>query len=220
MTNPSHAPAAANFNRLVRIYRALEFIAFGRDLERVRFCHFAALRDCRSILILGEGDGRFLAQLVAQAPTTSIHCVDASSAMLAAAAHRLPETARARVTFTCADALTYDFSGRSYDAVVTLFFLDCFSTAQVESLVARLTQTLRGPSVWVFGDFVMPAKGWPRLRARFWLAILYTFFRWQTGLEVNALPESETVLARAGFKPQQAQTFQHGLLRAVAYRRE
>lgn len=220
MTTPSHAPTPANFNRLVRIYRALEFTAFGRDLERVRFCHLAALRDCRSILILGEGDGRFLAQLVAQTPTASIHCIDASPAMLAAAAHRLPESDRNRVTFTCADALTYDFSSRHYDAVVTLFFLDCFSNAQIESLVAKLTQALRAPSRWVFGDFVLPPKGWPRLRARLWLAVLYTFFRWQTGLQVKALPDSEAVLARAGFKPQHAQTFQHGLLRAVVFRRE
>jgi ubiquinone/menaquinone biosynthesis C-methylase UbiE len=92
--------SAANFDRLARIYRALEFVAFGRDLERARYCFLDQLASCRDILVLGEGDGRCLARLVHVAPAARIHCVDASAAMLACAARRLTDPAtRARVQF-------------------------------------------------------------------------------------------------------------------------
>ena len=84
---------AANFDPLARLYRALEYLAFGGDLERARFCLLDHLAGRRSILILGEGDGRCLARLLPLAPEARIHCLDASPAMLARAGARIANTA-------------------------------------------------------------------------------------------------------------------------------
>ena len=125
MVVPSVKSHPAGFDRLAPFYRALEFLAFGRDLERARFCFLGELRDCRSILVLGEGDGRFLARLAGIAPHARIHCVDSSPAMLALAAARIPGAgAGARVSFERADVLGARFDPAAYDAVATLFFLD------------------------------------------------------------------------------------------------
>lgn len=214
-----NATRAANFDRLARIYRALEFVAFGRDLERARFCFLDRLRDRRSILVLGEGDGRCLERLVRVAPNAAIHCVDASPAMLAAAARRLPESDRPRVTLTCADIFSLNFDRERYDAVTTFFFLDCFNTEQVETIVERVTPGLRPNATWLFADFVLPSGPIARLRARAWLAVLYTFFRWQTGLATRQLPESEAAIQRSGFHRVDAREWQHGLLRSAVYER-
>ena len=64
----------SGFDRLARSYRTLELLAFGRDLERARFAWLPALADRKSILVLGEGDGRCLARLAALAPAARIHC--------------------------------------------------------------------------------------------------------------------------------------------------
>ena len=210
-------PAAANFDRLARGYRALEFVAFGRDLERARFSFLERLRDRRSILVLGEGDGRCLERLVALAPHAAIHCLDASPAMIAAASARLPVVARSRVTLTCADIFAFDFDARRYDAVTTFFFLDCFTAEQVRTIVARVTPRLEPGALWLFADFVLPARGWPRRRAQAWLALLYAFFRWQTGLRARALPPSELVIEGAGFARTDAREWQHGLLRSAVW---
>ncbi|MDB6167860.1 MAG: SAM-dependent methlyltransferase [Verrucomicrobia bacterium] len=206
--------AAANFDPLARVYRALEIVAFGGDLERARFCLLPRLAGCRSILILGEGDGRCAERLLTVAPSARIHCVDSSPAMIAQAKARVAgKGGGERVTFECADVLGREFPVAGHDAVVTLFFLDCFEPEQAEAVVGRIAAALQPGARWLFADFVRPEKGLARLRARLWLAVLYAFFRWQTGLRVRALPPSEMLIEKAGFEGIAAATFQHGLLR-------
>lgn len=213
--------ARRNFDGLARIYRVLEFLAFGRDLERARFCHLAELRDCREILVLGEGDGRCLAQLVRLAPASHVHCIDASAGMLTRAAARLTDdSVRARVSFEHADALTCVLPAAHYDAVVTLFFLDCFTPENAAALITRISASLRPDARWVFADFSLPVRGWARWRAQLWLTGLYAFFRWRTGLAARALPPSEALLVTAGWRERHRTTLQHGLLTSAVFRRE
>ncbi len=210
--------AAPDFDGLARWYRALEFLAFGRDLERARCCLLDRLAGCRDILVLGEGDGRCLAQLVRAAPLARIRCVDASGAMLARAAARLTDPAdRARVTLEQGDAFALDLPAGRYDAVVTLFFLDCFLPDQVERLVARIRGALQPGARWLWADFAVPA-GWRRGPARAALRLLYLFFRWQTGLKARALPPTEAILERAGFRREVEREFRGGFVRVALFR--
>ncbi|HVU32418.1 MAG TPA: class I SAM-dependent methyltransferase [Opitutaceae bacterium] len=213
------APPRSGFDRLARIYRGLEFLAFGGDLERTRFCLLDRLRDSQRVLILGEGDGRCLARLATLAPNARLHCVDSSPAMLAAAEARLPAAARDRVTFVCADVAEVVLPAGHFDAVTTFFFLDCFTDVQVEAIVGRIARALTPDAMWLFSDFVLPPRGWRRLRARLYVSGLYLYFRWQTGLQARALPDSEAAIERAGFQRRDVREFQHGLLRASMYHR-
>jgi ubiquinone/menaquinone biosynthesis C-methylase UbiE len=211
--------APANFDRLVRIYRPLEFLSFGRDLERARTGFADRLSGCREILVLGEGDGRYLEQLVRAAPAARVRCVDASPAMLARAAARIAgHETRERVTFEQADALGLTLPTAHYDAVATLFFLDCFTPAEAASLVARIQPSLRPGALWAWADFAIPPRGWAHWRARGWLALLYLFFRWQTGLSARSLPPAEAILQQAGFDREAERDFQGGLVRSAIFR--
>jgi ubiquinone/menaquinone biosynthesis C-methylase UbiE len=211
-------PLRRSFDRLARGYRVLEFVAFGRDLERARFCFLEELRDCRSLLVLGEGDGRCLARLVRLAPEARIHCVDSSGAMLALASSRLAGTGCAeRVVFELADAFALGLPPAHYDAVVTFFFFDCFPAGQVSLLVERLRPSLRPGARWLWADFALPPAGWARWRARVWVAVLYAFFRWQTGLPARELPPTESILERSGLRREGVRDFQQGLVRSAWY---
>ncbi|HEY3755073.1 MAG TPA: class I SAM-dependent methyltransferase [Opitutaceae bacterium] len=210
--------APANFDSLARVYRALERVAFGGDLARARFSLLSSLADAESILILGEGDGRCLERLSTIAPRAKFRCIDASPAMLARAASRLGPVARARVQFEQADARAVELPSGAYDAVVTLFFLDCFTADEVRGLVAHVKPSLRMGGRWLFADFCEPASGWRRWRARAWLGLLYAFFRVTTRLSARRLPPAEEIIAAAGFVPQLTASFQQGMLRAVLFR--
>jgi ubiquinone/menaquinone biosynthesis C-methylase UbiE len=207
----------ADFDRLAWVYRPLEVLAFGGALERARFHFLDRLRDCRSILLLGEGDGRCLERLLRIAPDAHFHCVDASRAMLKRAAARISSAESARVTFEQADVRTASFPRDRYDAVLTYFFLDCFTPDEVADVIVRVQPALRGGATWLFADFSVPPGRAARWRARAWLGVLYAFFRWQTGLAARSLPPSEALLRAQGFHCTDEQDFDGGLIRSAVY---
>jgi SAM-dependent methyltransferase len=211
---------SSGFDRLARWYRALEFLAFGADLERARFEFLGRLAGCQNILVLGEGDGRCAERLAGLAPQASILCVDSSPGMIERASARIAAAgASGRARFTCADARTFDLGEGKFDAVVTLFFLDCFTPAEVASLVSRIGASLRPGSQWLFSDFRVPEGGVARLRARAWVGLLYLFFRWETDLGARELPPSEEILETAGWRRVACRDRQRGLLRSAVFQR-
>jgi SAM-dependent methyltransferase len=207
------------YDQLSHIYRLVEFIAFGRALERARFQHFDRLRDCRRILLLGDGDGRGLALACRLAPHARIDSLDFSAGMLEHAARRLRPEDRARVTLRQADALTADFPADTYDAVTTLFFLDCFSGEQVRAFIERLRPALKPGALWLYADFALPPRGFYRARAQVWLSLMLFFFRWQTGLTVRALPQAEYLLRDAGFHRLAETSWQGGFILSAVFTR-
>lgn len=211
---------AGNFDRLARIYAPLERLAFGRTLERARFRHLNTLRGRKSILVLGEGDGRCLARLAPLVPDAEIHCVDASAAMLASAAKRIGDAGRStKIRWTHADARSLALPPGAYDAIVTLFFLDCFTPPEADRLIEQLSQAAQSDSVWLYADFALPAGGWRRWRARLWLGVLYFFFRRATRITARHLPDIATLLSAQGWQQTAHDEWQAGLVRSDVWTR-
>jgi Methyltransferase domain len=218
-TTPLRAnPPAPDYDGLARIYRALEYLAFGRSLEAARFCFLDRLQDCAHLLVLGEGDGRCLARTLRLMPHLRVTCVDASAAMLRRAAGRLGAEEAARVRFVQADARAFRAPPGIYDAIMTLFFLDGFTDEEVGGIIAGIRPSLRPGARWLTADFALPARTLPRWRAHLWLAVLYAFFRWETGLQVRRLPDIDSLLESAGFRREATRGFQGGLLRSSVFR--
>jgi hypothetical protein len=193
--------ARSGFDRLAGPYRALEFAAFGRDLERARFAFLGRLAGCRDILLLGEGDGRCAARLAAIAPGARILCVDSSPGMIARASRRISRAGGRRAGHLPVRRCR-SHSSRSRGPS-TRSRPSSSWTASTPSgrgdRRARRPRPAAGRAVWLFADFVLPAGGMARLRARAWLAVLYAFFRAGTGLRTSSLPPSERVLESAGW---------------------
>ena len=53
-----------SFDRLASHYQWIEAVAFGRDLQRARLAFLEELDSPRRALLAGEGDGRFLIELL------------------------------------------------------------------------------------------------------------------------------------------------------------
>ncbi|HEY1848054.1 MAG TPA: class I SAM-dependent methyltransferase [Opitutaceae bacterium] len=206
------------FDGLSRVYRALEFAALGRGLERARFAHVAALSGCREVLLLGDGDGRFAQKLAEVAPRARITSVDSSAGMLAESARR-NASAASRIRFVHSDALAFQAAEGSFDGAAALFFLDCFPAAKVEALAESVGRWLRPDAPLLYADFAVPPRGLPRLQARACLSVLYPFFRWQAGIEAQELPPSEEILMACGWRTQAEASFRGGMLRSAVLRR-
>jgi hypothetical protein len=87
---------------------------------------------------------------------------------------------------------------RTYDLIVTHFFLDCLTTAEIASLCVRFASHLAPGTRWLVSDFRIP-DGAMRLPALALVRMLYLTFRLLTGLRTSSLPDHAAALATAGF---------------------
>ncbi len=172
-----------SFDLVAPHYRWLETIAFGNALQRARTWWIDAIARPKRTLILGEGDGRFLCELVRAYPKIDVDCIDASQAMLQLARGRLrrmrPESF-SRVHFIHEDILKWS-PRESYDLLVTHFFLDCFPGRELQAIIAKLASAAEPGAVWLIADFTIPRERFARAHARVWLRMMYTFIPYLDG---------------------------------------
>jgi SAM-dependent methyltransferase len=204
-------PVPPNFSPLAPFYRWMELASFGPFLQRCRCAFVDALADRRRALILGDGDGRFTARLLRANPEIQIDAVDASPAMLDELRRRAGLDAN-RVHTTCADARYWQPASPPYDLVVTHFFLDCLTTAEVQSLANKVHAAVTPGAQWLISEFSIPAGWHGKLIARPLIRTLYWAFGLLTGLKVRALPDYRAALRWAGFELVKERRWLGGLL--------
>lgn len=196
------------------MYRLMEYLSFGPMLELCRFAHLPPLASIRRALVIGDGDGRFAARLLAANASVQIDAVDASPAMLRQLRRRVTrQGAQTRVRTFCADARTFTPPLCEYDLVATHFFLDCLSATETAGLMHRIRPHLVPGALWLVSEFQVPQHG--RFRtgvARVLIASLYKAFRLLTDLRIRSIPPWRDLLRQAGFSSNTAKTFLGGVL--------
>jgi ubiquinone/menaquinone biosynthesis C-methylase UbiE len=205
-----------NIDRLAPWYGLVEYLAFGGALEQARFVFLDRLANARRILVLGEGDGRALERLLAFAPTAEVQVHELSGRMIALARQRIGNSPRVR--FEQGDARSCTWPPNRYDAVVTLFFLDCFSEPDVAALIHRIAGAMAPGCLWLVSDFAIPASGWRRWHAKAWTWAMYRFFHIATGLETLSLPGMGKLLSEAGLGRVESVEARFGLIRSEVWK--
>ena len=193
-----------NFDGIARPYRRLEYLTLGRSLEDTRNHYLPQLQACRRALVLGDGDGRFLAQLLAINPHLQADAVDTSATMLQLLRQHCEAAtpdAKARLHTHHANALTFPLedSEESYDLIITHFFLDCLTQPELNTLIHRIAKNINPGALWLISDFRIP-PGLMRSPAKLLVRSLYLAFRILTGLRTTRLPDYATPLTQAGLK--------------------
>ncbi len=187
------------FDFLAPHYAWIEALSFGPLLQWCRTALLSEVADARRVLILGEGDGRFLTAFLAVNVQATVDVVDASAAMLAVARSRIAARRDAgRVDWHIADALRFQPPSVDYDLIVTNFFLDCFSHRELAALIAHLARCLKPGGRWLVGDFELPQGTWQRVAARTALAGMYAFFAIATRIPARWLADPAPYLRERG----------------------
>jgi len=203
-----------SFDGLAPHYRRMERLLAGNKLQRCRTTFLGRDPALEQILIVGEGNGRFLLECRRRFTTARITCVDDSWCMLKLAQERLVRhhLSLEGVEFVQADALSWNSPQGVFDAVITHFFLDCFATDQLQRLVASLARAAKPNAVWLLADFQIPAAGLPRYRAKVIHKAMYLFFRVTCRLSARALSRPDDFLQEQHFTLQERQISEWGLL--------
>ena len=211
-----------NFDRIAAIYRWAEYLSLGPLLQRTRTRLLDQLDNPRHALVLGDGDGRFLEQLLLRYPQCTAVAVDISAAMLDKLRRRCLRSvpnAATRLTTLQRSALELHPASNT-DLVVTHFLLDCFSQPEVDALTTRIASQLAPGALWLLSDFALPDNQLLRPFAHLYIASLYVAFRLLTGLRVRQLPDPQSALQRAGMRRITRSTLLGGLLYTELWRRE
>jgi trans-aconitate methyltransferase len=211
-----------SFDSVAPWYRTLETIAFGNALQRARVACLGEIGSPRRALIVGEGNGRFLAALLQRHPLVRIDCIDSSEGMLELARQSVLRTVPdeiGRVTFLLADVTSWTPNDR-YDLIVTHFLLDCFSTQRVGDIVAKLAQAAAPTAAGLLADFRIPEAGFARSHARLWLALMYWFFRSVARIEARELVDPSPFLRAEGFVLERQLVFRFGMLKSELWRKQ
>lgn len=207
-----------SFDVLAPHYRWMEVVLAGEKLQRCRTAFLNQIAIARNVLILGEGNGRFLVECRRKMPEAHIVCVDASARMVALAQRRLAGDCGS-TEFVCADALSWKPSRHDFDLIVTHFFLDCFRPEQLESLIAKLAGAAVPDANWLLADFQAASAGLARIRSKLILWTMYCFFRVVTRLPAKALTSPDVFLERRGFRLAERRVAEWDLLHTDWWRR-
>ncbi len=191
-----------SFDRIARHYRWLETAAFGSILQMARTRWIEKIAEAKRVLILGEGNGRFLCELLCAYPKAAVDCVDASARMLDLAHGRvlkvLPQ-ALSGVRFLREDIVSWSPSG-SYDLLV-------------------LAQAATPDAYLFLSDFCVSRKYFSRVHAKIWLAVMYRFFRATTGIRAKRLADPTNELGANGFVCLSRSHWRLGLVKSELWQR-
>jgi len=203
-----------SFDALAPHYRWMEFVLAGSKLQRCRTAFLSQVTHCQNVLIVGEGNGRFLLECRRALPQASITCVDASARMLALARARLRAGGLnlLHTEWVHADVLAWTPSRHAFDLIVSHFVLDCFRPEQLERVIAALADAARPEAVWLLADFQVPAQGLRRRRAQLIHWMMYAFFRLFTHLPARTLTVPDAALRANNFALRERQFSEWGLL--------
>lgn len=187
-----------SYSTLAPHYHWLERLTFGGALQAARCACLHAWNgeSPQRVLLLGDGDGRFLERALKRWPESRFTSIDQSEGMQQLARQRCGDD---RVRYVHGDALERlerEDAG-AYDVVVTHFFVDCFLSEALEMLTKEVHRILEPGGSWFVSEF-RDERAWQR--AILWL--MYRSFHLLTGAETPAkrLPDHAVELEALGFE--------------------
>jgi ubiquinone/menaquinone biosynthesis C-methylase UbiE len=212
-----------NFDRVAPHYRWLEGLAFGNVLQRARVAWLTEIGTPVRVLLMGEGNGKFLSELLKMYPEVKVDCVDASARMLQLTEERVRREiggSKQGLRLLHEDLWTWSPEPNAYELIVTHFVLDCFRENEIERIVAKLAGAARRNAFWLLADFAIPTRGMARLHAQLWLRAMYWFFRATTRISSRELIDPSELLRTHDFRLVGQTVTRFGLIKSELWQRE
>lgn len=193
------------FDRLAPIYDLLLTLFSGNLIPRIRRSLLKIVPPREHALVLGDGTGRFLCELMATDRIGRATCFDISDAMIHRASRRWAARGRNtdQVSFHAAGLPIPEGLPDRYDLVCTNFFLDVFTDEELDPVFRQIDAALVPDGLWYYSDFCYPDAAihpFENAGARFIVRMLYVFFEWICGLRARALPDVKKCFVNHGYQ--------------------
>ena len=188
-----------NFDGVASIYLFLETITFGNQLQKCRTSMISHLTNSKQVLVLGEGNGRFLEAFCKANPLAELLVIDESPRMLDLAKRRIANAnppINNQIEFRCANVFEILPLSGTFDLIVCNFFLDCFTSSEIGHLLGLFRQMLLESGSLVVGDFRKPHS----IFGKFILKIMHVFFKKTAGISATELTDLHAMLLESSFQ--------------------
>ena len=189
-----------SFDRVANYYAWMEKIVFGNDLEKIQNVHLKLIDDEESILLLGDGDGRFLKKISETGADGLIVSLDSSSKMIELSRKRLQNT-DLEVQYFCQNIKNFEKS-ESFkpDLIFAHFFLDCFTEDEVILIIDLLSQWSTKTTKIVVSDFfITKTNSISRTYQKLLTQTMISFFRVFCGISAKKLPNIPKIMNSKGW---------------------
>ncbi len=201
---------ARNYDFVAPFYPLLERAAFGNGLTEARLASLKQVLSAESVLLIGEGNGRFLADCLKEKVGGSITVVDSSRKMLALLRARIRGiAARTEVELHHADFRQWPSPAPRFDCIVTHFFLDLFRPDSQRELIGKITRLAGENTVWLNLEY-RPVIQSSLHRWVDWLQ--YRFDRLVSGIEADRHYDPAPLIAGHGWHIQEERQFCGGTI--------
>jgi ubiquinone/menaquinone biosynthesis C-methylase UbiE len=202
----------ASFDLVAPFYPLVEQAVFGSKLSRARRTFISRVAEGRKILLIGEGNGRFLFEVVKQTSSASITVIDSSARMLSAASRRIATAdSSSQVELIQGDILEWQSVVARYDRIVTHFVLDLFPPDGIRRLIEKISQLAMEDCLWINVDFTSGKQSLPR-KLLMWTQ--YRFFRIFARIEASRLSDPHLLIRDANWKILETKLLDSGLISA------
>ncbi|MBK5256818.1 MAG: class I SAM-dependent methyltransferase [Vicinamibacteria bacterium] len=209
---------ARGFDRMAPVYDLLAGLGLGGRIHASQVALLPRLPGAERALVLGDGTGRFLCELLKSGGAAHAVSIDASPCMTRLTAERLMAHGLAERATLRVGGLE-QLGDERFDLVVTHYFLDLFDNAELGGVAARLETALLPGGHWLFSDFATPGHGCAGLARRSVVAGLYAFFRAACGINARQLPNFDRAFDAIGLERLADESLGAGLLSAALLRK-
>jgi cyclopropane fatty-acyl-phospholipid synthase-like methyltransferase len=201
------------FDWVAPVYTQLENLAHGDALTVARLAFIEVVFKAPRVLLVGEGNGRFLSACLANKTAGSITVIDSSARMLQHLQRRVRQIQiETRLELVHADFFRWDDALVPFDAVVTHFFLDLFRPSTQQQFVKKLSELTHSESDWVDVDGIHIRHS---TRSQRWVECLnYGFDRLFSGVEADRYYDPLPIIREGGWAIRREKNFLKGAVRA------
>lgn len=216
--NQSASATSSGFDLLAPWYDLLLKLPPGNSIKKSQYHFIDQLPYCEKVLIIGEGTGSFLKEILLRKKAGKVWVVDSSPMMARVAKkklHDLPESEKAKVSFITSSFQEF-FLDQKFDLIVTNFFLDLFTEQSVRTMGWKIRGILGSNGIWYFTDFHSQYSdlkyGWLKKK---YISFLYFFFRKVTGIEGRRLPDFAKIFKELEMQEIDSKLFAKKLIKTI-----
>lgn len=206
----------SGYDRIAGYYDSLARVVFGKSIALAQGHGLPGIAPGSHILIVGGGTGEVLEHLSdCRIDHLNVDYVEASEAMINSAKRRTLNSVSVDFIHQSIEQLS---SKKSYDVIITQFFLDSFEGSDLEDIFSLLHNRLKAGGSWIIADFQI-TKDWRKIWQKSLLSIMYLFFAVTVGLKASRLEDFSTHFMRLGYHLNTSQSYYASFIFASTYQK-